>query len=387
MPARELEFNCINILPEPMLLVQLDGSIVSANQAALDLFRCPAKKLTGRNFSTLTTESSEIVLQYLRNCSRSAQFHIGGFSFSLGTGSQVACRCDGVRLASPQGEVLVIRLTPRTQSSSPFLVLNEQIESLNRAQHGLENEVRARTHDLLEAQARLRELSAHLLQAQDQERRKWARELHDSTGQSLTAIQLNLSLLLKGVAEDSEAASRLSQTIELTNQVMGEIRTVSHLLHPPLLDEAGLTLALRNFVEGFEERSRISVSLDLPSITDRFHDELETAVFRIVQECLTNIHRHSGSPDASVSLKITKDLVQLEVRDRGRGMATSAGSNGHRSGVGIRGMHERVRLLGGTLEIGNLTPGTRVKVTLPMQVKEKSETHERSSSQCPLGSL
>ncbi|MGH9716519.1 MAG: sensor histidine kinase [Candidatus Acidiferrales bacterium] len=219
----------------------------------------------------------------------------------------------------------------------------------------------------------MRELSAQLMQAQDEERRKLARDLHDSTGQILTAIQLDLSLSLPQLPEDSDVASRLTRTIDLTNQVIGEIRTVSHLLHPPLLDEAGLALALTNFVEGFEERSQIAVTLALPSVADRLPPELETALFRIVQECLTNIHRHSGSTEASVRLTAENGMIGLEVRDKGCGSDEATAPNGYKMGVGIRGMRERVRLLNGTFEISDANPGTLVSVKLPVPGTEASE--------------
>jgi signal transduction histidine kinase len=380
MPSGEYERRLINILPEPMLLLDRDGSIVSANHGALDLFETTADQIVGCKIDGFVETSAEAFRAYLQDCSRSSQFHIGRFSFQSAKLAPTLCRCDGARLAHNDNHLLVLRLTPRGQSSTPFHSLNEQIETLNRARHGLEHEVRNRTRDLLEAQERLRELSARLMQAQDEERRKLARELHDSTGQILTAIQLNLSLSLRGVPGDSDIATRLTQTIDLTNQVIGEIRTVSHLLHPPLLDEAGLSLALTTFVEGFEERSQISVALDLPPITDRLPLELETALFRIVQECLTNIHRHSGSTEASVRLTVLKGLVGLEVRDKGRGIGEVNGSNGHKMGVGISGMRERVRLLGGTFEISGAHPGTLVSVELPVQAADAGQKNNKGKT-------
>jgi len=228
---------------------------------------------------------------------------------------QIACRFEGARLPWTGEDILLLRLTFRTTSSTPFIALNEQIESLNRARHGLENEVRIRTAQLVDAQTKLQELSAQLMLAQDEERRRLARELHDSTGQTLTAIQLNLSVLMSEFSLSPENRARIEQTVELTNHAMGEVRTISHLLHPPMLDEAGLSMALRTFVEGFEERSRIAVATDLPGMSERFSPEMETALFRIVQECLTNVHRHSGSKNASIRLTRENGCVVLEVAD------------------------------------------------------------------------
>jgi two-component system NarL family sensor kinase len=218
---------------------------------------------------------------------------------------------------------------------------------------------------LLDAQIKLQELSARLMLAQDEERRRLARELHDSTGQTLTAIQLNLSLLVNELSLSPENRARIEQTVELTNHAMGEVRTISHLLHPPLLDEAGLSIALRNFIEGFEERSRIAVATDLPASLERFSPEMETALFRIVQECLTNVHRHSGSKNASIRLSRQNGCLVLEVADFGRGMSPRNDAASQRAGVGIRGMRERVRLLNGVMEFLDAQPGTVVRVKLP----------------------
>jgi two-component system NarL family sensor kinase len=219
--------------------------------------------------------------------------------------------------------------------------------------------------ELMDARTKLQELSAQLMLAQDEERRRLARELHDSTGQTLTAIQLNLSLLMNDLSLSPDKRARIEQTVELTNHAMGEVRTISHLLHPPMLDEAGLCLALRTFIEGFEERSRIVVATDLPGNFERLSSEMETALFRIVQECLTNVHRHSGSKDASIRLARENGCVVLEVVDVGRGMSRGDNGSSQKTGVGIRGMQERVRLLNGVMELVDARPGTMVRVKLP----------------------
>ena len=155
-----------------------------------------------------------------------------------------------------------------------------------------------------------------------------------------------------------------------------EVRTISHLLHPPLLDEAGLLSAIRWYVEGYSQRSRIAVELDLPENFGRLPSEMETAVFRVVQECLTNVHRHSGSAVATIRLRRREDHLLLEIEDKGRGippekqleLATSG-----KVGVGIRGMRERLRQLGGTLEIESNSAGTVISVQLPVSDKHASE--------------
>jgi PAS domain S-box-containing protein len=220
------------------------------------------------------------------------------------------------------------------------------------------------------------ELSGRLLKLQDEERRRVARELHDGVGQLLAALQLNVRKIANERASLSPRATRcLEENAELIDQAFSEIRTISHLLHPPLLDELGLNLALSEYVEGFGERSNIRVSLDVPGDLGRMPGDVELSLFRIVQECLTNIYRHSGSSAASVHLSHSPGEIQLEVSDQGRGMSREIQENffaGRSSGVGLRGLRERVRQLGGSLQIHSNGNGTSVLVRLPVDKERVS---------------
>jgi len=220
------------------------------------------------------------------------------------------------------------------------------------------------------AEENLRLLSAQLLHLQDQERRRIARELHDSAGQLLAALGMNLSL---AASEDGNIAPRAAKAIQesigLVQELSGELRTISHLLHPPLLDEVGLSSALHSYLDGFTERSKIRVNFELPGDLGRLPQDLETAIFRIVQECLTNIHRHSQSPVASIRISRSDGQVSLEVADEGKGIPQEkrqSMDSGGTPGVGIRGMRERIRQLGGTLEIRSNGRGTIVVARLPV---------------------
>jgi signal transduction histidine kinase len=242
-------------------------------------------------------------------------------------------------------------------------------QTLRKALGQLEDRVQERTADLDAANENLRELSARLLQLQDEERRRIARELHDSVGQLLAALSMNLSAVRTDVERLAQTANALSDSENLVQQMSSEVRTISHLLHPPLLDEAGLSSALRWYVDGFSVRSKIMVDLDLPQDLGRLPRESETAIFRVVQECLTNIHRHSGSSIARIRLRQREREVVVEVEDKGRGIPAEKKEEMAASGtpgVGIRGMRERLRQLGGTLEINSCNSGTIVVVRLPI---------------------
>src|SRR6266567_533428 len=165
------------------------------------------------------------------------------------------------------------------------------------------------------AEESLRELSAHLLQLQDEERRHIARELHDSAGQTLAALSMNLTILGQNGKTRHNSAQVLKESLGLVKELSREVRTISHLLHPPLLDEVGLSSAIRLYLEGFARRSKIKVDLQIPNDFGRLARELETAIFRIVQECLTNIHRHSGSAVARIRISRTENDVRIEVQD------------------------------------------------------------------------
>lgn len=242
-------------------------------------------------------------------------------------------------------------------------------ETLVKAQGELESRVQARTADLDSANQNLRKLSARLLQLQDDERRRIARELHDSVGQMLAALNMNLSAVRADIEHLSKTANALADSESLVHEMTSEVRTISHLLHPPLLDEAGLASALRWYVDGFSLRSKIKVDLDLPDDFGRLPRESETAIFRVVQECLTNIHRHSGSPIAKIHLRQRDHQVLVEVADKGKGIPPEKQQEMAATGtpgVGIRGMRERLRQLGGTLEIDSNGTGTVVTVRLPV---------------------
>ncbi len=222
------------------------------------------------------------------------------------------------------------------------------------------------------AEESLRDLSSRLLKMQDEERRRIARELHDSAGQILAALSMNLTpLASEASAAGPHSIKVVKESLGLIDELSTEVRTISHLLHPPLLDEVGLSSALRMYLDGFADRSKIRVDLEIPDDFGRLPQELETAIFRIVQESVTNIHRHSGSPVARIHIFRLGSDVRVEVEDKGKGIPLekrSAMESTGMVGVGIRGMRERIRQLGGTLEIssGSHDKGTLIVARLPI---------------------
>jgi PAS domain S-box-containing protein len=221
-----------------------------------------------------------------------------------------------------------------------------------------------------QAEAQLRQLSGRLLRSQDEERRRIAQDLHDATGQDLVALATMLGQL-RGLIPSVERKSRrlLSECKALADRCVREVRTLSYLLHPPVLDEAGLEDAIRDYVDGFTRRSGIQVELELPPSTGRLQRDVELALFRVVQEALANVHRHSGSQQAKIRIDRNSDL-KLEISDRGRGASASVPRGDEeprfRVGVGIASMQERVKLIGGRLEIEPTSHGTTVRVTIPL---------------------
>ncbi|HXN29718.1 MAG TPA: sensor histidine kinase [Candidatus Acidoferrales bacterium] len=243
-------------------------------------------------------------------------------------------------------------------------------EALSKARDELEKRVQERTVELERANEGLRDLSARLLKLQDDERRRLARELHDSAGQNLAALAMTVARMEDEAKRDP---AQLSQTLrearDLIDSLSQEIRTTSYLLHPPMLDEFGLASALGCYLEGLEQRSGLSIQLNVPADFGRLAPEVELAIFRLVQECLTNIHRHSGSKTAVIRINREPDKIYAEVQDHGKGMSperfAEVQSQGAGVGVGIRGMRERVRQARGELTVDSSALGTTIAAIFP----------------------
>ena len=218
------------------------------------------------------------------------------------------------------------------------------------------------------AEEAARSLSGRILTLQDDERRRIARGLHDSLGQYLAALKMNLDVFQ---TSNDKKATLASDCSEIVDKCLTETRTISHLLHPPLLDEAGFGSAARWYVDGFSQRSGIKVNLNLPPKLGRMHRDVEVALFRAVQEGLTNVHRHSGCSAVDVCLSLNAKQLRLEIKDNGRGIPkkrlTDLTDGDRAAGVGIAGMRERVRELGGSLDIQSDRAGTTVVISIPVE--------------------
>jgi signal transduction histidine kinase len=261
------------------------------------------------------------------------------------------------------------------------------LRALNEFRKRLEESVKERTAELEQANVRMREqaetlelanrrsrrLTAQLLQVQDEERRRIARDLHDSTGQTLACLVINLSLLHNKIEKVSpELGSAVAESVELARQVSADLRTISYLLHPPMLDEMGLAPALQCYVQGLRKRSQINVTFQLENDLGRLPTNCETAIFRIVQAALTNIQLHSGSQTALIHLQRSVDTVILMIKDEGKGIPPEKLSQvvepTGTHGLGLRGIRERVEDLGGRFEIASGGQGTQITVVIPVPV-------------------
>ena len=303
-----------------------------------------------------------------------------------GSGMSTAATEQAVRSRAPLGSLILLErpFRPVTLSSAVRTALAARTRQYEIRDHLREREaaeqVLLRVQNVLESKMEerteaLRKLSSRLMHVQDEERRRIARELHDSLGQYLAAAKINLEVLSAG---KNNGNGHLHEAQHLIDRAISDIRTLSHLLHPPLLEEAGFGSAARWFVEGFGRRSGIAARLRMPAKLDRLPSELETTLFRILQEALTNVHRHSGSRDVEVRLTVYLSVVTLAIDDNGKGIPRDVlerfGKSGVNLGVGLAGMRERVKELGGRLEIESDKSGTRLRAIIPIPTEQQGKS-------------
>ena len=346
-----------------MVFLTTDGTVIDANHAAVEGAGFTRDQVVGRKFwepwwSPLPKEA-QITESSVRRAA-------GGESV------REECQYCMADCSIRFGDRTLTPVKDATGNVAMIVATGMDITEARELRDGLETKVKERTAELSETEANLREVTGRLLRAQDEERRRIARELHDSAGQLLVALSMNLIPLEPRVLQiNSELGKSVTDSISLVDELSRQLRTMSHLLHPPLLDEAGLASALEWYVDGFAERSKIKVDFNYDLAIGRLPREMETAIFRLIQESLTNVHRHSGSPSASIRVLRRSQSILVEVSDQGKGVSGGVvhPSAQTKPGVGIQGMRERVRQLGGQIEIRSSSPGTTIVATLPIHDK------------------
>jgi PAS domain S-box-containing protein len=356
-------------------ILAVDGTVQEVNRLSLEVCGYRAEEVAGKPFweTPLWGNSNETRKTIREACENAAN----GKSFRRITsywwadGSEHIADLSVHPIFDDQGRVFLIYPT-----GSDVTELKRIEDSYRRLAEALELQVRDRTQELemrntevIEQAAMLRSLSQRLLMAQDEERRRVARELHDSAGQIVTALTLSLQAMRQNLDGLSpRVLNSVEDCDELLQQLSRDIRTMSYLLHPPMLDEIGLSAALQWYVSGLNERGGLTVSLSMPENLGRFARGLDLVLFRLIQECLTNVYRHSSSRTAMIRLDVKNGRVHLDVADEGRGIAPQKLREIQRegAGVGMQGMRERIRPFHGEMDVQSTPAGTTVKFAFPV---------------------
>ena len=357
-----------------------DGRFVFVNQALLNLWGLKLEDAVGKNFFELKypDELAARLQQQIQTVFETKTGLTDETPYTSPTGAGGYYEYIFRPVFDREGNVELVAGSTRdiTYRKSVELELRQSEERLRILAESLESQVQERTrelemrtHDVVEQAEQLRDLSVRLMTTQDEERRRIAREMHDSAGQIIAALSMNLVQISRRFGHVDPKLDELgSQALSMVNELEQEIRATSYLLHPPMLDELGLRAALAWYIKGLQQRLGIDVRLSMTEF-DRLPKEMELTIFRVIQECLTNIHRHSGSKSADISLACDRANVVIEVRDFGRGISERklAKIRNHGVGVGLRGMVERVRPFAGDVRIDSQEgKGTTVTITVPM---------------------
>jgi two-component system NarL family sensor kinase len=339
----------VETIDEGAATLSADGTVLYSNRSFAAIFDVPLEKFIGAPLESFVSGDDLVELRRLLE--------------SATTGSARG----EIRLRAIDGRARTVRLTLSTNRQLGVEAICAVATELT--------ELVETNEALRVTETSLRQLSGRLLQLQDEERRRIARDLHDVTGQKIALLSMSLDRLGRLVGSSSdEVQETFEETRDVVRKVGEEIRTLSYLLHPPLLDESGLGSAVRWYAEGFQKRSGIHLSVNIAPALGRLSTEVETALFRVVQESLTNVHRYSGSPDAEIKIYTNGAELCLEIVDHGKGIeagSVRASIDGIASlGVGIPGMRERLRQLGGQLEVDFARNGTRVVANVPLKQTE-----------------
>ncbi len=360
-PEDQIHFQAriLTFVKAAIIATRLDGRIVYWNRFAEELYEWRAEEVIGRNISDITVpmDNLQSAADLVASLHAGKSWE-GDFTVRHRDGTHFTASVTDSPIFDEAGVMIGI------------VGVSQDLTALAKARLELERLVQERTAELKAANKNLHQLSASLIRSQDEVRWSVARELHESAGQDLTALDLDLAAIGGEVKQKNpELAKRILNTCKFAEGICSHLRTMSNLLHPPLLEELGLVSALRNYVDGFSANSNIKVDLEIAPDFGRLADGMELTCFRIVQEGLTNIHRHSKSATAAIAIRYEGKRVLVEVRDAGRGIPLERlpelESGG--GGVGFAGMRERVTQLGGTLEIKSDAKGTVVIAILPLK--------------------
>jgi PAS domain S-box-containing protein len=343
-----------SVMDYAIFLLDADGNVMTWNQGAQRIKGYTADEIVGQHFSRFYPREaveSKWPERELEIAGKDGRFSDEG----------LRVRKDGTTFWA---NVVITALRDEAGNVQGFSKVTRDLterRELEERSRELNKELRTRITQLVESQRQvelrtleLQKLSGELLQVQDEEHRRISRTLHDELGQELAALKIEL---------DVQNDGKLLPAIEMVERALSKVRNLSYLLHPPLLDESGLLPALHWYFDGLKKRSGLRITFECkPVIFSRLPRELETAVFRILQEAVTNVYRHSGSEDVRIDIAQTTDRVTIRVRDFGKGIPARASA----SGVGISGMKERVKQLNGEIRISRAEPGTLVEASLPL---------------------
>lgn len=343
-----------------IFMLDTEGNVVSWNPGAQRIKGYRGSEIIGKHFSCFYSAEQQRSGKpqfELTTAAREGRFEDEGWRI----------RKDGSKFWA---NVIISAVRDDSGNLIGFGKVTRDFTERMRAQEALRQENRERRdaqRKLYDSEQSLRQLSRHLLRTQDEERRRIGRELHDSLGQSLAALKINLDSLDK---PEGMAGKRIEECLCLAEDAIKEVRTISYLLYPPMLEEMGLKSAILWYLDGFSVRSGIQTTFDLRADFGRLHRDAELVLFRVLQESLTNIHRHSGSPTADIRLSSKDGSAILEVSDRGKGIRQVPSDQSSAAwlempGVGLRSMNERVLQLGGKLDVSSTQEGTTIIARVP----------------------
>jgi PAS domain S-box-containing protein len=362
---REEQFQLLVAAVQDYAIFMLDpaGDVISWNAGAERIKQYKAEEIIGKHFSHFYPEEDKRNGKpdwELTVAQKEGRFEDEGWRI----------RKDGSRFWA---NVIITAVRNDSGKLVGFAKITRDVTSKMQAQKALQKEVAERRQaqqQLHQSEKSLRQLSLHLLTTQDEERRRIGRDLHDSLGQYLAVLKMKLDSVASVVGDQEPVAEDVSQCIRLAEDSIKEVRTVSYLLYPPMLEERGLKSAIPWYLDGFSARSGIKTTFIVGPDFARLPRDRELALFRVLQESLTNVHRHSGSKSAEIRL-LTKDGMSiLEIEDKGKGVSQQVLEQTGQDwmgalGVGVRGMHERLQQLGGTLELISNEGGTTVRAKMP----------------------